>query len=183
MIVRIRLPAEGQRDSVALTMRQVGQWIDRTARRRLRAWTRIVVAVMIGATGSCGRSTRGIVPTTDGGVRAARSPFCDRFATERVVRTDSIAIKLCAPEVPEDADCDFGGGITLHCRDFADVSPQLAEYYRTNRVPRLCSYRSRSGLVPCSEQPGQGCGSGSMCVHGLDTVGFGVCVPLPCNNE
>jgi hypothetical protein len=135
------------------------------------------------ALGSCGSSSRGVIPTPDGGVRPVRSPYCDMFTTTNVLRTSSVTITLCSPDLPEGSPCGDGVGNSTVCTSQSDVTPELAEYFRDNRVPRLCTFPGRSGLRVCDGEPGQGCGMGSVCVPGLQRIGFGVCVPLPCNNN
>lgn len=147
------------------------------------AGLRVVAVLAVLASGSCGSSSRGVIPTSDGGVRPVRSPYCDMFATMNVVRTSSASVTLCSPDMAEGTPCGDTPTSTYVCTSQADVTPELAEYFRDNRVPRLCVWRGRSGLVPCDGDPGQGCGFGSVCVPGLQRVGFGICVPLPCNNN
>jgi hypothetical protein len=149
-----------------------------------RAAGRVLALLAIVASGSCGgSSSRGVIPTSDGGVRPVRSPYCDMFATMNVVRTSSVTITLCSPDLPEGSPCGDGVGSSTVCTSQGDVTPELAEYFRDNRVPRLCTFPGRSGLRVCDGEPGQGCGMGSVCVPGLQRIGFGVCVPLPCNNN
>ncbi len=143
-----------------------------------------VVVAVVAAMSCGGTSTRGVIPTSDGGVRVVRSPYCDMFTGANVVQTDSYVMNLCSPEMPEDAPCSFQGAQEHRCTSFERWAPELGEYYQTNRVPRQCSpYTSRQGFIPCRGDVGQGCGSGSVCVIGLQGAPFPVCIPLPCNNN
>ncbi|MBL8682654.1 MAG: hypothetical protein JNK05_26030 [Myxococcales bacterium] len=141
------------------------------------------IVVVAAAAMSCGTSTRGVIPTSDGGVNTVRSPYCSMFTGNNIVRTDSITMILCSPEMPEGAPCAVDGQ-PYQCTSLERWSPDLAEYYRTNRVPRICRPSAgRDAQVPCRGDVGQGCGSGSVCVPGLRGLDdFPVCVPLPCNN-
>lgn len=149
------------------------------SRARLVPWAIVIVGTV--ATMSCGTSTRGVIGNNDGGVRAVMSPYCSMFTGNNVVRTDSVTVFLCSPEMAEGAPCERGAG-TFQCTSLSRWSPELAEYYRTNRVPKLCGFSSREGFVPCRDDVSAGCGSGSVCVPGLTGADFPVCVPLPCNN-
>ncbi len=151
--------------------------------RARRAAGRALALLAIVASGSCGSSSRGVIPTPDGGVRPVRSPYCDMFTTTNVLRTSSATVTLCSPDLPEGSPCSDGTANPYVCTSQGDVTPELAEYFRDNRVPRLCTWRGREGLRACAGEPGQGCGMGSVCVPGLQRIGFGVCVPLPCNNN
>lgn len=162
--------------------RDSGQRAAVVARVR-RAGGRALALLAVVASGSCGSSSRGVIPTADGGVRPVRSPYCDMLTAMNVVRTDSNTVTLCSPELPEEATCILSG-LEFRCTSLARWSPDLAEYYASNRVPRLCSSNtSREAQVPCRGDVGGGCGSGSVCVPGLRGLDFPVCVPLPCNNN
>ncbi len=157
----------------------------RTGWARIRgAFMRVVSLVAVVACGSCGSSTHGVIPTPDGGVRPVRSPYCGMFTGSNTVYTDSNTVSLCSPEMPEGAPCRTLTGEMYVCTSLARWSPDLAGYYATNRVPRLCAPNTtREAQVPCNGDVGGGCGSGSVCVPGLRGASFPLCVPMPCNNN
>ncbi len=153
--------------------------------RARRAAGRALALLAIVASGSCGgASSRGVIPTPDGGVRPVRSPYCQMFTGSNTVYTDSNTVSLCSPEMAEGAPCRTITGATYVCTSLAHWSPDLAEYYDINRVPRLCARNTtREAEVPCVGDVGGGCGSGAVCVPGLRGASFPLCVPLPCNNN
>jgi hypothetical protein len=164
---------------------------ERVVRQHLAKITRVrrvagcaLALLAVVALGSCGSSSRGVIPTPDGGVRPVRSPYCEMFTGGNTVYTDSNTVSLCSPEMAEGAPCRTITGQTYLCTSLAHWSPDLAEYYATNRVPRLCARNTtREAEVPCVGDVGGGCGSGSVCVPGLRGASFPLCVPLPCNNN
>lgn len=141
-----------------------------------RARAALVVALSTLAAVAC--STRPTSPYPN-------NPACPMLERGEQQTPPMYGAGACALNAAEGSRCSYAGepierGAGL-CRDVGMLGiPGLAEYARTNRVPKLCVY---SGPVGCLFSDGSyRCGDGVLCFGATDDAGTnGTCVPLPCN--